>query len=1339
MKRVALVGDTHKDESSRSNEHDSIMHWIGKDAAQRGVDLFLHSGDVWERRSTSRERIDVADYWRQWTEHAPGVVVGGNHDDMLDIEWIGRLRTKHPLHAMTRPGLVSVAGCQVACLPWPRKAHMLAQIGNVSREESDKLAVEHLRNILRGLGQSFDATGPRLFLGHVQMRGSRISVSQPPLTGCDFELGLDDLRPVGAQFYALGHIHMGEGNEWDIDGAPAAFPGSPRRCNYGETEPKGYIIIEFNDAGELSGWERVATPATPMLHLEGQWDEVENTLRVEWDESAVQGAEIRLRFSVPKDRSSHAWSLAQDYKRAILECGAQSVKVEAVPVVVKRARAPEVAKALSMDEKVAAHWKSVDFDPGDRREPLLRKVRQLDEAVGTSSTAPTWLRLHRAHLHGIGPHKDFSLDLDQYPGQPIIALVGENGDGKTTLIESAIGGACHRKMPTQGTLVSRAVDRDSWLESCITSGDRTFTIRHTVDAVSGKSEALVLNEQGDPEYSGASVRAFDKWSTQHLPDPSVLFSTQFAAQPASKTRPRFIDLDSSERISVILKAIGVERLEHMAEAARKHRDAAAIELEKAETRLADERERVGDIDELRAELDRREAAAKIFDQQLAEARAELQKAEGEAREIAAEAEKLSERRAARYKLQRDIEEAKKQRDGLDARVKELAAKLEGRERDQELVSELDARREALAEGKAAWQRELEVVRQNNEVIQRIRKLSVQSVELDNEITKLEARKATTEKLLAIADEVREAVEKKRKLDEASADLVEERQQEREAQSKASAELATASEKLDALRREEARLLEALEDSDAVDDAVSLLPRLRTELEQAQANRDSAASRLEELQGRTLAGAEERIGNLRDGLELIVRDSTEANERAQETLDADDEAVEAAKRVPHEIATAKASLREARECVESVRRRFEETDRLAAKKPEQDKSREDLNRVIINRSMLEVDVEAYKDRVEKANAKLQSLSARSAELVDEERQVQALANQLSSLEAAEAVAGELEPQIESARKRRDEDKAEAEAENEKLQPEGTENLPDFDELAKRATEAEEAAAREVERDKAQAILAEVEPQAHKAQAEVMRLEMELLDFADVDEPRKPTHNIEECRKSVALAEQTSREAHQAAAVARANLDAARERSGKLSAICQERDRVAAELADWTRLSADLGRKGIQSAEVDSAGELLTELCNDILRACHGPRYTITIDTSRLSADGKKSLDECLVMVIDSEKGTEKDAKLSSGGERVFLGEAIEAAILVLSCIKADAQNPTIVRDESMPALSQKNMRVYFQMLRYVIEKTRAAHLILVSHSVEFQKMCDVRIPIGGGSAEPVEGVREEAAA
>jgi exonuclease SbcD len=384
--RAAIIADSHFDEESRFAEcirlHEEIEEWV----RHEHPDLVCHAGDIFEGTSTPREREAVAGWLQDIAQTCPVVIVRGNHDKALDIDYLSRLSSVYPIHAVERPRLISVAGFEVACLPWPKKAHLLASLGDVSQETAGAVAQEALRGVLRGIGSEMSRDFPRLFLGHVMVRGSVTSHGQP-LVGMDMELGLDDLALVQADAYALGHIHMSQ--QWEIGCATVVYPGSPRRTAFGEVEQKGFTVLEFSDWMGRWGCRASAhvLAATPMLLLEAHWyPETYGVTGVreagftdeDIRECEPKGAEIRFRYHVSSEHQEVAKAEAGRLRDLWLGFGAVSVKLEPVVIAEARARAPEVSTATTLEEQLRAYWGSVGYDPGNREPSLLSKLATLE-------------------------------------------------------------------------------------------------------------------------------------------------------------------------------------------------------------------------------------------------------------------------------------------------------------------------------------------------------------------------------------------------------------------------------------------------------------------------------------------------------------------------------------------------------------------------------------------------------------------------------------------------------------------------------------------------------------------------------------------------------------------------------------------------------------------------------------------------------------------------------------------------------------------------------------------------------------------------------------------------
>lgn len=344
MKRIAEVTDLHIDITNRFEETVRVLDWIADDIARRGVDLIAIAGDVFERRPTRECSLAAGRFHRRCARTAPVVGVYGNHDppgclddvahheDEDEVSIYGALAGAHPIKFYSQPAVHRVDGIQIACLPWPRHG---GHVGAAYQEMRQALV-----DVLRGLGAEMDSLDwPRLFLGHVNIIGAKVSaMSQPLNPGAGIDVGTEDLALVRAHAYLFGHIHLGQ--TLDIGGAPGIYPGSPKRVNWGESERKYYAILTIEDDGTVVDVEMVETPCRPMLKVEAEYLPGEGLVLEPVGD--VVNAEIRLRYKTPAEHLAAARAAAAEMKRGWLASGAYRVDPEPDPMATVHARIPEL-------------------------------------------------------------------------------------------------------------------------------------------------------------------------------------------------------------------------------------------------------------------------------------------------------------------------------------------------------------------------------------------------------------------------------------------------------------------------------------------------------------------------------------------------------------------------------------------------------------------------------------------------------------------------------------------------------------------------------------------------------------------------------------------------------------------------------------------------------------------------------------------------------------------------------------------------------------------------------------------------------------------------------------
>lgn len=390
MIRIAHISDSHFDERGRLRDVIDV-HQAFLDQVQKAeVDLIVHAGDFFERRSTPAERTALAEFLQQASEIAPVLGVKGNHDAAGDLEIFNRLEGDAEIFIAERPAFdgtafsLSAGGKAIVGLlplPWFDKAHLVAGLdATVDQERTRELTIAAARNLLDLLRAQ--ATMMRqahiipILVGHVLVGGSEVSTGQV-LIGTTVELAPGDLADVGAAYCALGHVHKTQ--VWH--GGRVAYSGSMNRCNFGEPEPKGWRLVTLTDKGEFVSNEFRELPARAMVLLEADLTRegpAEERLRA-LSGGDLRGALVRFRYLV---RAQDLHRVDEEaFELCLREAGAAEVQIEAVVEHSNRVRAAEISAATSTWEKAQAFFAAKGLQLEDaQRTRLQSKLSDLEAA-----------------------------------------------------------------------------------------------------------------------------------------------------------------------------------------------------------------------------------------------------------------------------------------------------------------------------------------------------------------------------------------------------------------------------------------------------------------------------------------------------------------------------------------------------------------------------------------------------------------------------------------------------------------------------------------------------------------------------------------------------------------------------------------------------------------------------------------------------------------------------------------------------------------------------------------------------------------------------------------------
>lgn len=181
------------------------------------------------------------------------VILPGNHDPAVAgaPAAVQTLATRgKDTWVMTRPDVIELPDCSIACLPFPSRGMLLAdeRSAGMSHEEINALLSTKLRAIVRGLRAKRPIDRPAILAAHLATIGAAMNADQ--VAGQEHvSLTREDLE--GWDLVCLGDLHLRQQVT-----ARAYYPGVMTRGNYGEASyPTGWLLHTM-DGGALTTEER---------------------------------------------------------------------------------------------------------------------------------------------------------------------------------------------------------------------------------------------------------------------------------------------------------------------------------------------------------------------------------------------------------------------------------------------------------------------------------------------------------------------------------------------------------------------------------------------------------------------------------------------------------------------------------------------------------------------------------------------------------------------------------------------------------------------------------------------------------------------------------------------------------------------------------------------------------------------------------------------------------------------------------------------------------------------------------------------------------------------------
>jgi DNA repair exonuclease SbcCD nuclease subunit len=339
-------------------------------------DLHLIAGDYWDRRqvlaSTSAVHPALA-AMRAMANLCPVAIVLGNsmHDAPGSLEIFRGLDSRYPIIVAERPmtvalcqnqrGQISFRECAEDCppealalvhlFPYPNKSFWLSGKEAASIDQTTSGVQQAIQLVFaRFAALQHGFSGPKLVAAHCLVLGSKTSNGQI-LPGQEITIGKDDLAMIGADYYALGHVHMAQqvsSRMW--------YAGSTYHVNFGETEAKSFNVVEFiEDKIDVT---LVVIPSRRMSLHEARLDAATGAIVDENQSEDWSDADLRVRIYLSQEQASLLSD--EDVRRRYPD--AHSYKIERLVTPEERVRAEQIIVAKTLREKITEWARTIEKD-----------------------------------------------------------------------------------------------------------------------------------------------------------------------------------------------------------------------------------------------------------------------------------------------------------------------------------------------------------------------------------------------------------------------------------------------------------------------------------------------------------------------------------------------------------------------------------------------------------------------------------------------------------------------------------------------------------------------------------------------------------------------------------------------------------------------------------------------------------------------------------------------------------------------------------------------------------------------------------------------------------------
>lgn len=437
MIKLLHTGDIHANKT-RAEDVCKLIDFYISEVDKKSIDAVLICGDFWDCAVVNnKEFASIIGKMAILIAKVPVYMIYGtaSHEINASLEVFAQMGA----HVTYEPHLWTFTkdkeSIDILGVPEPRRSDFIA---NTVEETNEKINA----HLMKAFNIKHD--NPLIIMHHNEMSGA--TMQNGVASKCDTQLTKKMYEQCNPIYIAMAHIHQPQ-----IVDKIARYSGSPIPCTFGELHQAKYELLSIEN-GTVSV-ESIPTPFPTNRVIECNLD----TFR-KMDKLNFKDTNVKVKLSLSPDQRK-LFKVKDEAKKLKEATNAHNVLITISTTKEVSVRSKEIAKTTSIQDKLKIY---ADINKIKLTQSILQKAKDIEDSMLIKYTMPSHsfelLSLSLKGAKGLQGREEINIDFSKYE-DGVIALLGQNGSGKSTILENCSPYPC--LLTRSGALRSHFYLKDS--------------------------------------------------------------------------------------------------------------------------------------------------------------------------------------------------------------------------------------------------------------------------------------------------------------------------------------------------------------------------------------------------------------------------------------------------------------------------------------------------------------------------------------------------------------------------------------------------------------------------------------------------------------------------------------------------------------------------------------------------------------------------------------------------------------------------------------------------------------------------------------------------------------